>query len=131
MRSSGTGRKAKGCAAYCSIPARWRTRRALHADMTAPAISIRRRMRALLSTTTGLEATGKSPTLTLCGWTPQADSPNERNVRTETMTTLHVVALSGGKDSTAMALRLAEVEPREYTYVCTPTGSAECAGRDC
>jgi hypothetical protein len=34
----------------------------------------------------------------------------------------HVVALSGGKDSTAMALRLAEIEPREYLYVCTPTG---------
>jgi len=35
----------------------------------------------------------------------------------------HVVALSGGKDSTAMALRLAEIEPREYVYVCTPTGN--------
>ena len=34
----------------------------------------------------------------------------------------HIVALSGGKDSTAMALRLAEVEPRNYTFVCTPTG---------
>lgn len=34
----------------------------------------------------------------------------------------HVVALSGGKDSTAMALRLAEVEPRDYTYIITPTG---------
>jgi 3'-phosphoadenosine 5'-phosphosulfate sulfotransferase (PAPS reductase)/FAD synthetase len=34
----------------------------------------------------------------------------------------HVVALSGGKDSTAMALRLAEIEPRTYQYVCTPTG---------
>jgi 3'-phosphoadenosine 5'-phosphosulfate sulfotransferase (PAPS reductase)/FAD synthetase len=34
----------------------------------------------------------------------------------------HVVALSGGKDSTALALRLKEVEPREYVYVCTPTG---------
>lgn len=34
----------------------------------------------------------------------------------------HVVALSGGKDSTALALRLAEIEPRDYTYVCTPTG---------
>lgn len=34
----------------------------------------------------------------------------------------HVVALSGGKDSTAMALRLAEVEPRDYQFVCTPTG---------
>jgi len=35
----------------------------------------------------------------------------------------HVVALSGGKDSTAMALRLAELEPRDYTYICTPTGN--------
>lgn len=34
----------------------------------------------------------------------------------------HVVALSGGKDSTALALRLKEIEPREYQYVCTPTG---------
>jgi len=35
----------------------------------------------------------------------------------------HIVALSGGKDSTAMALRLAEIEPdTPYTYVCTPTG---------
>jgi hypothetical protein len=35
----------------------------------------------------------------------------------------HVVALSGGKDSTALALRLADVEPRDYTYVITPTGN--------
>lgn len=34
----------------------------------------------------------------------------------------HIVALSGGKDSTAMALRLAEIEPRDYTYICNPTG---------
>lgn len=34
----------------------------------------------------------------------------------------HVVCLSGGKDSTALALRLLEVEPRDYIYVCTPTG---------
>ena len=34
----------------------------------------------------------------------------------------HIVALSGGKDSTAMALRLAEVKPREYQFVITPTG---------
>ena len=35
----------------------------------------------------------------------------------------HIVALSGGKDSTAMALRLAEVEPdTPFNYVCTPTG---------
>jgi tRNA(Ile)-lysidine synthase TilS/MesJ len=35
----------------------------------------------------------------------------------------HVVGLSGGKDSTAMALRLAEVEPQPYVYICTPTGN--------
>ena len=39
------------------------------------------------------------------------------------MSTTHVVGLSGGKDSTAMALRLAEVEPdTDFQYVCTPTG---------
>lgn len=35
---------------------------------------------------------------------------------------LNIVALSGGKDSTALALRLMEVEPKAYTYICTPTG---------
>lgn len=39
----------------------------------------------------------------------------------------HVVALSGGKDSTAMALRLAELEPRPYVYICTPTGNESAA----
>jgi 3'-phosphoadenosine 5'-phosphosulfate sulfotransferase (PAPS reductase)/FAD synthetase len=34
----------------------------------------------------------------------------------------HVVGLSGGKDSTAMAMALREREPRPYTFVCTPTG---------
>ncbi len=34
----------------------------------------------------------------------------------------HVVGLSGGKDSTALALRLAEIEPRDYEYIFTPTG---------
>ena len=37
-------------------------------------------------------------------------------------TQTHIVALSGGKDSTAMTVRLAEVEPRDYEYVITPTG---------
>lgn len=34
----------------------------------------------------------------------------------------HIVGLSFGKDSTAMALALMEREPRAYTFVCTPTG---------
>lgn len=33
-----------------------------------------------------------------------------------------IVALSGGKDSTAMALRLAEAEPNNYEFCITPTG---------
>ncbi len=40
-----------------------------------------------------------------------------------TPTTRHIVGLSGGKDSTAMALRLAEIEPRDYEYICTPTSN--------
>lgn len=36
---------------------------------------------------------------------------------------LHVVALSGGHDSTALSFLLREREPRAYTYVCTPTGN--------
>lgn len=40
------------------------------------------------------------------------------------MTQLHVVALSGGKDSTAMALRLRELNPDvDYQFVITPTGN--------
>lgn len=34
----------------------------------------------------------------------------------------HIVGLSGGKDSTCVALALRELEPRPYTYVVTPTG---------
>lgn len=38
--------------------------------------------------------------------------------------TTHIVGLSGGKDSTAMALRLRELNPEiEYQFVCTPTGN--------
>ena len=37
-------------------------------------------------------------------------------------TVKNVVGLSGGKDSTALALRLAEVEPRDYEYICNETG---------
>ena len=36
----------------------------------------------------------------------------------------HIVALSGGKDSTAMALRLVELNQKtDFTFVCTPTGN--------
>ena len=35
---------------------------------------------------------------------------------------MNVVALSGGKDSTALALALREREPGQYVYICTPTG---------
>ena len=35
----------------------------------------------------------------------------------------HIVGLSGGKDSTALAIRLKELNPdANYLYVCTPTG---------
>ncbi len=34
----------------------------------------------------------------------------------------HIVGLSGGKDSTAMSLRLCEQGRHDYTFVCTPTG---------
>ena len=35
----------------------------------------------------------------------------------------HIVALSGGKDSTALALHLRTIEPdTDFTYACTPTG---------
>ena len=36
----------------------------------------------------------------------------------------HVVALSGGKDSTAMAFKLREIKPGvPFTFICTPTGN--------
>lgn len=36
---------------------------------------------------------------------------------------LHVVPVSGGHDSTAVAFILKEEEPRPYNYLCTPTGN--------
>lgn len=35
----------------------------------------------------------------------------------------HVVGLSGGKDSTALALWLVENEPRDYEFICNETGN--------
>lgn len=35
----------------------------------------------------------------------------------------HVVGLSGGKDSTALALWLVENEPRQYEFICNETGN--------
>lgn len=35
----------------------------------------------------------------------------------------HVVGLSGGKDSTALALWLVENEPRQYEFICNATGN--------
>lgn len=35
----------------------------------------------------------------------------------------HVVGLSGGKDSTALALWLVENEPRQYEFICNRTGN--------
>lgn len=35
----------------------------------------------------------------------------------------HIIGLSGGGDSTAMALWLTENEPREYEYICNATGN--------
>jgi 3'-phosphoadenosine 5'-phosphosulfate sulfotransferase (PAPS reductase)/FAD synthetase len=34
----------------------------------------------------------------------------------------HIVGVSGGKDSTCLAVALKEREPRPYTYIYTPTG---------
>lgn len=34
----------------------------------------------------------------------------------------HIVAISGGKDSTCLALALKDREPRPYNYIYTPTG---------
>ena len=44
------------------------------------------------------------------------------NLQRDSSGVLHVIALSGGHDSTALSLLLREREPRAYTYVCTPTG---------
>lgn len=46
----------------------------------------------------------------------------EKERQEEGRNVARIVALSGGKDSTAMALRLAEVEPLDYEFCITPTG---------
>jgi len=49
--------------------------------------------------------------------------PSASTVPRDNIGTLHVVALSGGKDSTAMAFRLRELHPETpFIFVCTPTG---------
>lgn len=54
----------------------------------------------------------------------QKNEANAAVVPAPTFETTHVVWLSGGKDSTAMALRLAEVRPEtDWRFVCTPTGN--------
>lgn len=47
----------------------------------------------------------------------------EAFARSEDTNRRQIVALSGGKDSTALALALNEYEPGRYEYVCTPTGN--------
>lgn len=42
----------------------------------------------------------------------------------------HVVGLSGGKDSVALALWLVENEPREYEFICNETGNELPAWRE-
>lgn len=65
----------------------------------------------------------RSPTHNQPSETGVLDSPESvAGDSHQRMVSRHIVALSGGKDSTAMALRLGEVEPRRYEYVCTPTG---------
>lgn len=55
------------------------------------------------------------------GW---ADRQGGRMASEAAAVTTHVVWLSGGKDSTAMALRLAELHPEtDWQFVCTPTGN--------
>jgi 3'-phosphoadenosine 5'-phosphosulfate sulfotransferase (PAPS reductase)/FAD synthetase len=46
----------------------------------------------------------------------------ENEIQRDESGVAHIVGLSFGKDSTCMALALMELEPRPYTYVCTPTG---------
>jgi 3'-phosphoadenosine 5'-phosphosulfate sulfotransferase (PAPS reductase)/FAD synthetase len=54
--------------------------------------------------------------------TSELQPQRECVIRSSALLGRRIVALSGGKDSTAMALRLAEVEPADYQYCITPTG---------
>lgn len=42
----------------------------------------------------------------------------------------HVIGLSGGKDSTALALHLVDMEPRAYEFICNETGDELPAMQD-
>ncbi len=53
--------------------------------------------------------------------TTEAQRRKEFEVERDENGVAHIVGLSGGKDSTCLAVWLAENEPRPYTYVCTPT----------
>lgn len=50
------------------------------------------------------------------------ESLDPNNVLRDEFGVAHIVLVSGGKDSTCLALALQEQEPRPYTYVYTPTG---------
>jgi 3'-phosphoadenosine 5'-phosphosulfate sulfotransferase (PAPS reductase)/FAD synthetase len=66
---------------------------------------------------------GYLPSLSKAGVSGAREASQRSEGSGNPVKTWHVVAVSGGKDSTALALRLAEIEPRDdYVYVCTPTG---------
>jgi 3'-phosphoadenosine 5'-phosphosulfate sulfotransferase (PAPS reductase)/FAD synthetase len=48
--------------------------------------------------------------------------PAHQDIRPDKDGRFHFVPVSGGKDSTCLALALKEREPRQYHYIITPTG---------
>lgn len=56
-------------------------------------------------------------------WSMSTDFTYGAKLDAKSLPLRHIVGLSGGKDSTALAVRLAEVEPdKKYEYIITPTG---------